>query len=115
MVELLRSSIQSGVWRGEFSGFSEKPSILVMHLGKVLADVNVSKLDNDNWTVAAPIPSDTIADGVQTFLVQDSSGTTLTTFSMIAGDVLDQDLRAEINLLREELDLLKTAFRRHYS
>ena len=32
---------------------------------------------------------------------------------LVAGDALAYDLRTEIALLREELDLLKRAFRRH--
>ena len=34
-------------------------------------------------------------------------------FTVIAGVPLDEDVRAEISLLRAELDLLKRAFRRH--
>ncbi|MDA8740151.1 hypothetical protein N9M73_03340 [Rhodobacteraceae bacterium] len=37
----------------------------------------------------------------------------LARFTLIGGDLVDQDLRAEIDLLRAELDLLKRAFRRH--
>ena len=41
------------------------------------------------------------------------SGAVISTFSLLAGDLLDHDLRAEISLLRAELDMLKRAFRRH--
>jgi hypothetical protein len=34
-------------------------------------------------------------------------------FTLIAGDVLGDDIRAEVDLLRAELDMLKRAFRRH--
>jgi hypothetical protein len=49
---------------------------------------------------------------VQSFLVQ-SDGVTLAQFTLVAGQAPDQDLRAELNLLRAELDLLKRAFQRH--
>ena len=34
-------------------------------------------------------------------------------FTLIAGEPLADDLRAEVELLRAELDMLKRAFRRH--
>ena len=37
----------------------------------------------------------------------------LASFSIVAGDALAEDIRAELSLLRAELDMLKKAFRRH--
>ena len=34
-------------------------------------------------------------------------------FTLMAGDAVADDLRAEVELLRAELDMLKRAFRRH--
>jgi hypothetical protein len=51
---------------------------------------------------------------VQTFLVREAgSGATLGHFTIVAGVPLEADLRAEVDLLRAELDMLKKAFRRH--
>jgi hypothetical protein len=51
---------------------------------------------------------------VQTFLITDTAtDETLNSFSLLSGDALAGDSRAEITLLREELDMLKGAFRRH--
>ena len=41
------------------------------------------------------------------------TGDTLDSISIITGEVLSDDIRAEMNLLRAELDMLKKAFRRH--
>ncbi|MFZ5749697.1 MAG: hypothetical protein ACOY5U_01375 [Pseudomonadota bacterium] len=43
----------------------------------------------------------------------DGSGGTLASFVVIGGAPVEADLRAEVELLRAELDLLKRAFRRH--
>ena len=68
------------------------------------------------WTLSVPIPSELISDGVQTFLVREATQTeTLTRFSIAAGEPLQEDVLAELDLLRAELDLLKRAFRRHCS
>jgi hypothetical protein len=61
-----------------------------------------------------PVPPDRLDDGVQTFLIRAAdSGETLAHLTIVAGAPLEADLRAEIDLLRAELDLLKRAFRRH--
>ena len=37
----------------------------------------------------------------------------LASFTVVMGQPLDEDIRAEMALLRAELDMLKRAFRRH--
>jgi len=64
--------------------------------------------------VKVPVPASAISDGVQTFVISDGdTGDVLNTFSILAGDAIGEDMRAEMDLLRAELDLLKRAFRRH--
>ncbi len=68
----------------------------------------------ESWHVSVPIPVDRIADGVQTFVIRDRrEDMLLGSFSIVAGDALAEDIRAELSLLRAELDMLKKAFRRH--
>ena len=64
--------------------------------------------------LSVPIPPDAIADGVQTLLIIDASRKEqIGHITLLAGDVLGDDIRAEMDLLRAELDMLKRAFRRH--
>ena len=59
-------------------------------------------------------PGRLLSDGVQTFLISDpDTGEKLASFAVLAGDALGDDIRAEMDLLRAELDMLKRAFRRH--
>jgi hypothetical protein len=44
---------------------------------------------------------------------QRETGETLAHFTIITGVPMEDDLRAEVDLLRAELDMLKRAFRRH--
>jgi hypothetical protein len=61
-----------------------------------------------------PLPASVIADGVQTVLITDAeSGARLASIPILSGSALEEDLRAEVGLLRSELDMLKRAFRRH--
>ena len=60
------------------------------------------------------MPQEAICDGVQTFAIREAaSDEVLGSFTLIAGEALGDDLRAEVSLLRAELDMLKRAFRRH--
>ncbi|SLN28561.1 hypothetical protein PEL8287_01297 [Roseovarius litorisediminis] len=115
---LTKTRLFEGVWEGVLSRNGDgnyQPDIEVTHLQEALNDVQVTeKAEQGLWVVRVPIPAKLIADGVQTFLINDKrSGETLNSFSLMSGDALSYDIRAEVTLLREELDMLKSAFRRH--
>jgi len=118
MITLTKTRLAEGVWEGvlAYSGTGNfQPDIMVTHLDQPLGDVAVTEApDQGHWTLRVPIPPDLISDGLQTFLIQEArSGETLGSFAVLAGDALAEDLRAEVDLLRAELDMLKRAFRRH--
>ncbi len=117
MASITKTRLHAGVWHGVLTcKRDELPDIEVLHLetalqGVTLVPVPKSKKD---YALSVPIPARLLNDGVHSFVVQNRSDqTVLTSFSIIAGSPLDMDLRAEIDLLRAELDLLKRAFRRH--
>lgn len=114
--KLTGSRIKAGVWEGLLTGQGTPPHLEVMHLEKSLDGVRVTEVSGtpDQWAVQVPIPLHALNDGVQTFIIRDT-GTrqTLAHFTLIADTLMAEDIRAEIDLLRAELDLLKRAFRRH--
>jgi hypothetical protein len=115
---LTKTRLFEGVWEGVLTREGDgnyQPEIEVTHLQKVVPGVEVIEKPEENlWVVRVPIPVETIADGVQTFLILDKkTGETLESFALMSGDALSFDIRAEVTLLREELDMLKRAFRRH--
>ena len=60
------------------------------------------------------VPAEVMNEGVQSFLICDKgTGETLAHFTIITGVAMEDDMRAEVDLLRAELDMLKRAFRRH--
>jgi hypothetical protein len=113
---LSKTSLIAGVWQGILTGKFDgegAPAIKVTHLDQSLSGVEVAQ-SNGQWVVRVPIPADLISDGVQSFIISDAkSGTTLDSFAVLAGEALAEDIRAEMDLLRAELDMLKRAFRRH--
>lgn len=114
-ITLVQASITAGVWEGVFGGTgTTPPAFAARHGGREVEGVELRSVPGKagQLAVRVPIPAWALNDGVQTFVVQ-ADGTTLAEFTLVAGIPLDQDLRAEIGLLRAELDLLKRAFQRH--
>lgn len=108
--------MRRGVWEAIISNSQPGvPQISVTHLDKPVTGFKITeKADENLWLLQVPVPQETITDGVQTFVVSDTmDDTRLGHFTLIAGEVLGDDLRVEVELLRAELDMLKRAFRRH--
>lgn len=114
---LTKTRLFEGVWEGVLTHAGTQnlqPRIEATHLERALDGVEVTELDAASWLIRVPIPADVITDGVQTFLIRETArDETLGSFALMSGDALAYDIRAEVTLLREELDMLKRAFRRH--
>ncbi len=113
---LTRTRIRAGVWEGILTGAANEPSLSVVHLQAEVPGVTATAVPDrpGDWQVRVPIPAEALSEGVQTFLIQDrATGQTLEHFTIVTGVALDEDIRAEVDLLRAELDMLKRAFRRH--
>ena len=115
-MRLTGTRIRAGVWEGVLSGSPGTPALEVLVDERVIPGVSVQPIPDrlEDWAVRVPIPSTSLNEGVQTFLINDEvSDETLAHFSIVAGMPVEDDLRAEIDLLRAELDMLKRAVRRH--
>ena len=114
---LTRTGITEGVWNGTLrrDGADDwLPNLVVTHLGNEIEGLELQAAGPGEWALRLPIPSRLISEGVQTFVIAErGAGEALESFAIVAGEPLAQDLRAEITLLRAELDMLKRAFRRH--
>ena len=102
---------KNGIWRAHLQAETE-PQIDVLYLGQALDDVRVEKAEN-GWELSVHVPPAAISDGVHCFVIRDSqSSEKIGEFTIIAGAPAAEDLRAEVALLRAELDMLKRSFRR---
>lgn len=111
---LTQTRFAHGLWEGVLSGAPDAPVIVATHQGRVLADVDVLPVPGraGQFMVRVPLPVALLTEGVHTVLIG-MGDLVLAQVSVVAGVPLEDDLRAEIALLRAELDLLKRAFRRH--
>ncbi len=117
-LKLTKTRLFEGIWEGFLTSSSMdnlQPELEVTHLNEPVLGLELTEdRENGHWVVRVPIPVEALSDGVQTFLIRDkASGEDLESFSILAGEAMGDDIRAEITLLREELDMLKRAFRRH--
>lgn len=118
-ITLEKRRLHGGIWEAVLSlpeDSSGIPRIEVTHLDTAVEGVSLTEVPGapNAWLLRVPVPPAALSDGVQTFLVRDTDDDArLGSFTIVTGQPLEDDLRAEIGLLRAELDMLKRAFRRH--
>lgn len=113
---LTKTRMMQGSWEGLVTGTGEEtPQIAVTHRGKTVEGTAFEPAKaQDGWLIRIPVPKEAIADGVQTLIITDMrTNEQIGNVTLLSGEALGDDMRAEIDLLREELDMLKRAFRRH--
>lgn len=104
---------------GRYEGLMRAPDgagLEALYGDRVIAAAEVSA-DSDrpgSWRVAVDLPADVISEGVHVIALRSTlSGAVLDRVTLMSGAPLDEDIRAELALLRDELEMLKRAFRRH--
>lgn len=117
---LTRMRLAEGVWEGLLSvRGGVMPSLRLRHRDELIGEpetvaAEAGAAGAGKWLVRFRLPPERLSDGIQTFVIEDAAtGDALAHETIIAGEILDEDVRAEVALLRAELDLLKRAFRRH--
>jgi hypothetical protein len=107
--------LQGGRYEGVYSG-APGAGLEAIHEGRVVA---VARLSPDEaapgrFRVAVDLPPEVIGEGVQVITLHSTlSGAALDRITLMSGAPLDEDIRAEVALLRDELEMLKRAFRLH--
>ncbi|WP_347266261.1 hypothetical protein [Paracoccus sp. (in: a-proteobacteria)] len=122
MSEFQSHGLKGGIWQAEIRRDAAPGRLLLLHLGARVGTARVSDLGGGRWRIEAAIPAQRLADGVQSFLLLEDEGSGveplqpgarhLGSLTLVAGALLDDDLRAELSLMRAELDLLKRELRR---
>ena len=102
---------ENAIWEGHLTG-DTSPQVEAQYLGEYLPDVEINRAA-DGWVLSVPVPVTALSEGVHCVVIRDLlTGQKLGDFTIIAGSPSADDLRAEVALLRAELDMLKRAFRR---
>ena len=118
-IVLTKTAFRAGTWHGQATrsdgGDHPEPQLSAWCMDRPIDSLRMSPGKGPGlWDIALDVPATLLGDGVQTILIRDEvSGAPLEQITIAAGKPLEDDIRAEISLLRAELDLLKRAFRRH--
>lgn len=120
--EFSSMGIKAGVWVGTLRAATRPARVALTLHGRTVGEAELTEDGPGLWRVRAALPAETLAEGTQTYMLiaDDGEGMEgprpgaqrLANLPILAGQALDGDLRAEIDLLRAELDLLKREFRR---
>lgn len=115
---LTKTRLLAGKWEGVLTVPESLPApqIEVLVQDRRIEEVAVHALEAPGtWAITVPIPAEAISDGIQVFVIRDRAdeNRVLNSFAVLAGEMVGDTLQAEVTLLREELDMLKRAFRRH--
>ncbi|MEM1272476.1 MAG: hypothetical protein AAGF88_01595 [Pseudomonadota bacterium] len=113
-MELKRIALKGGRYEGRLDADgADVPVIELVHQERVVGHAEVSTAE-DGLHVTADVPSSVLSDGIQVLALRTASdGTVLDRVTFLMGSGLDGDFRSELALLRDEVELLKRAFRRH--
>lgn len=113
--------LKGGIWSGMLTADTAPARVLLAHLGQAVAEAEL-RPEGDGWQVRVPVPADILSDGRHSLilLARPAGGASeagnrdvrLDRLDLIAGAALDEDLAAEIQALRAEMELLKREFRR---
>lgn len=111
---LHRTGVTGGTYRGLLTGGdgAQVPDLTLVLGGETLGRMTVTQVDG-GWQVEAEMGLAPLTDGTQTVFVRLPDGTALDSVTVVTGLSAPEDLRAQVDALRDELDLMKTAFRRH--
>ena len=119
MPEFESLGLKAGTWSGLLRRAAPPGRIDLIHMGETVAEARISPAGEGVWRIEAALPPDRLSEGVQSFMLVagaagegDEGGERIAGLSIVAGQPLESDLRAEIELIRAELDLLKREFRR---
>ncbi len=115
-VTVTGTTLRSGVWHGQarVEGLDAAPDLTAWSGDMALPALELKPEGDGLWALKLAVPSEVLSDGLQTIVIRDEgSGDAVGSFTILAGAVLDEDIRSEVALLRAELDMLKRAFRRH--
>lgn len=108
------SDLADGVWTVRLEGDGRAPEVEIVHRDRSIEDVE-RRMDGDALVLSVPLPRQILSIGLHSVHTVDRDGTRLATLNVTAGEPVREDLVEELSLLRDELELLKRAFRGHLS
>ncbi len=109
--KLVPIRFENGMWEGHLAT-DTAPRIEAWYQGRMLPGVTCDPAEG-GWTLRVPVPVALLSEGIHIVVIRAAdSGDILGDFAMIGGTAAADELGAQVELLRAELDMLKQVVRR---
>ncbi|MFO6465265.1 hypothetical protein ACK8OR_12795 [Jannaschia sp. KMU-145] len=109
---LHRAGIVGGTYRGLLTGAGDPPPLELVIGADVTGHLTPAPVDG-GWQVEAELDPSLLTEGTRTVSIRTGDGAVLDRVTVICGLDAETDLRAELDAMRDELDILKRSFRAH--
>ena len=112
-VELIDQELRAGVLRMRLrhAGEAPPPVALTHRTVPVPCDIEADGQPGV-WRLSAVLPAAALCEGVQTLLATMPDGTAIGAAQMVLGRPAEESVEARLDLMRQEIDLLKKVVRR---
>ena len=112
-VELLDQELRAGTLRMRLrhAGVGAPPVTLTHRTVPVTATIEPDG-EPGLWRLTAALPPEALCEGVQTLLATMPDGTAIGAAQMVLGRPAEETVEARLDLMRQEIDLLKKVVRR---
>jgi len=94
MSKLTHCELRNGIWSGRLEGSADAPNVIATYQGVEIADMSVTPISGNIWSLELPLPLEMLSDGVHSCVISLETGEKIGDFTVIAGEVLADDLRA---------------------
>lgn len=122
MLHFESNGLRGGGWSGTLTADAQPSRVFLTQHGEILSFARLKADGEGRWQVTVDVPASALSDGVHSLVLVADNGegnaaplpgsVRLEHLTIAAGQPLDEDLTAEIALIRAELELLKREFRR---
>ena len=115
-IAVITSQIVDGTWVAKIQLVAgrELPKFEIAYQGKPIGTPRVARGEGEIATLEFDLSAKFLTDGIHTFSIAESgSDAVLASTQICAGEVEKLDFRAELDLMRQELELTKRVLRRH--
>lgn len=113
--DVVSNSFEAGIWQVRLArkAGASRPALSVRLREAPLDGLTITD-EADAWRIEVPVPPSALGDGAHTLILSDrSDGMAVARLGIVAGRVLADDLVAEIDALRAEVERVKAALRAH--
>lgn len=83
MSKLTHCELRNGIWSGRLEGSADAPNVIATYQGVEIADMSVTPISGNIWSLELPLPLEMLSDGVHSCLISLETGEKIGDFTVI--------------------------------